>query len=215
MIRAIGRLTDLNNTEKIIVERLRKASKETAYGRVGFVSGALSSSKPLYIIRNFRMLNSYTKIVRKNVDFPVFSAIDFFGRTILIKLTYQKEDNQELWNKILQSGYITDLFMAPGWKESSGAVSEHKTAKKSGIKIRYIASNPVTSNTKAETEGQARIDFLPKTLVSGEGLIQSILRSSSGITLDLSKWLKLLYYNTSLEFSLLSIFLNKLYNLLA
>lgn len=138
MIRAIGSLTDINNAEKIIVERFRKASRETAHGRVGFVSGVLSSSKPLYIIRNFRMLNSYTKFIRKNVDFPVFSAIDFIGRTILIKLTYQEEDNQKLWNKILKSGYITDIFMTPGWKESNGAVSEYIAAKKSGIRISYI-----------------------------------------------------------------------------
>lgn len=144
MIRAIGSLTDLANTEKTIVERLRKASKETAHGRVGFVSGALSSSKPLHIIRSFKMLHSYTKSTRKNVDFPVFSAIDFFGRTILIKLTSNEEDNQKLWSKILKSGYITDMFMTPGWKESKGAVNEHETAKKSGIKIRYIAPNSKT-----------------------------------------------------------------------
>lgn len=146
MIKAILNLTDLNNAERTILERLRKASKKTVHGKVGFVSGVLSSSKPLDIIRNFRTLHNYTKLVRKNVDFPVFSAIDFFGRTILIKLTYQKKDNQKLWNKILQSGYITDLFMAPGWKESNGAISEYKTAKKSGIKIRHIAPPRVTLN---------------------------------------------------------------------
>lgn len=43
----------------------------------------------------------------------------------------------------------------------------------------------VLTFTENEASGTARIDFLPKTLVSGEGIIQSILKTATGITLDL------------------------------
>jgi len=39
----------------------------------------------------------------------------------------------------------------------------------------------------ASDSGQTRIEFLPKTLVSGEGIAESILQSATGLTLDLSK----------------------------
>lgn len=42
----------------------------------------------------------------------------------------------------------------------------------------------LTFRTTSDT-GQTKIEFLPKTLVSGEGIIQSVLKSSTGITINL------------------------------
>lgn len=42
----------------------------------------------------------------------------------------------------------------------------------------------LTFNTASDS-GETTISFLPKTLVSGEGIIQSVLKSATGLTLDL------------------------------
>jgi hypothetical protein len=50
----------------------------------------------------------------------------------------------------------------------------------------YGAGNVATLTFRtASTSGQTRIDFLPKTLVSGEGVLQSVLKAATGLTLDL------------------------------
>lgn len=129
---------EIKNSEKIITERLKSANKESKSGRIGFVAGKLSSDKPLDIIKNFIALYRNTKSIKAQINFPIFSSLDFFFLTILIKLTSSEEINQRLWGNILKSGYISDIFMMPGWKQSKGAVNEHQIAKKSGLKISYL-----------------------------------------------------------------------------
>lgn len=43
------------------------------------------------------------------------------------------------------------------------------------------------SFTKLKTAGTTSISFLPKSLVSAEGIAKSVLKSATGLTLDLSK----------------------------
>ncbi|MBI4098032.1 MAG: DUF4406 domain-containing protein [Candidatus Levybacteria bacterium] len=134
----LSNLKDSTKAQKAIIERLKKIRKESGSNRIGFVAGKLSSKKLLDTIKNFIALNNSVKYVKRNINFPIVSSLDFFFSTILIKLTSSEKINQDLWEKILKSGYITDIFMAPGWEESKGAVNEHQIAKKSGLKITYL-----------------------------------------------------------------------------
>ena len=45
----------------------------------------------------------------------------------------------------------------------------------------------VLTFNKASKSGETIISFLPKTVVSGEGIVQSVLKTATDLTLDLSK----------------------------
>lgn len=120
------------------INKLKQASKKTADGKVGFVSGKIMSNGLILAFRNLRMIARYTGNVRKKVDFPVFSASDFLLDEALHSLYFGKKADQKYWKDIIESGYITDIFMTPGWEKSRGAVNEYKIAIDRKLKIHYI-----------------------------------------------------------------------------
>lgn len=59
-----------------------------------------------------------------------------------------------------------------------------------GLREKGVSGQGVVATlsfTKLKTVGSTSISFLPKSLVTSEGISQSVLKSATGLTLDLSK----------------------------
>lgn len=139
MTEILKQLTDFDRARETIIRRLQEASLETENHRVGFVSGLAMSEGPLLAIKNIGMLKRYTRFVKKHVEYPVYSVIDFLKEEALIRVLSGKEESQRLWREVLQSGYVTDIFMAPKWEQSHGSTNEHRTAKELEIQIHSVS----------------------------------------------------------------------------
>lgn len=116
---------------------------ESGVKRIGFVCGKVSSDDSEVLRNNMDTLDKYTKAVRLEVSFPVFSCIDVFSTKLYWEMEKEpKEKWKELWRKVFKSGYITDIFMADKWTTSEGALDEYYTAKKLPMNIRYVEKDP-------------------------------------------------------------------------
>lgn len=112
--------------------------------RIGYVAGILNSDGPLYFESNRKKLLNYTEELRSVHKFSIFSAVDVFSAEIYERLKEmslpfeQREIKMRFfWREILESGYVTDIFMTPRWEKSKGAYDEHETAKRIGLRIYY------------------------------------------------------------------------------
>ena len=121
-----------------------KTQRESG-GKIGYVAGIINSDGPQSVKINRRRLTQYAKLLKKLHLFPIFSAADIFthrvNRTIQeMRLPIVERESRVyiFWRKLLSSGHITDIFMTPRWEISKGAVDEHKTAKRVGLKIHYV-----------------------------------------------------------------------------
>lgn len=115
--------------------------KDSSQGRIGVVSGIISSDGPGRIVPNLERLAEYTSRIRQAKDFPIFSAADIFTQALYDRLEdngHTVEDYLTFWRDLYGSGYITDAFFTPGWDRSLGATDEHETAKRLGLRIHYI-----------------------------------------------------------------------------
>jgi phosphoglycolate phosphatase-like HAD superfamily hydrolase len=124
---------------------LEETKRKHVSGRVGYVSGIISSDGDEKILKNITRLENYTNDIRKIHKFPIFNPPDIFSDDLyarLQELKVPKKEREEkfivFWREILTSGHITDIFMTPRWRESRGAQDEHKTALRVGIRIHYV-----------------------------------------------------------------------------
>ncbi len=133
-------VTSIEVLSETIILILEEAHKK-ANKRLGYVSGIISSDGPKNIARNVKKLEEYTERLREKNNFPIFSAADIFYSELFLRINGKDlKDHHFLkfWREILESGYVTDIFMTPGWERSIGAKDEHETARKMGIKIHYL-----------------------------------------------------------------------------
>lgn len=121
------------------IEKLRQASKKTSVGKVGFVSGKIMSGGLILSVWNLRKLFIYTRNVKKKVDFPVFSAVDFLLDELLLSIFFGSKAGDRYWRDIFESNYITDVYMTPGWEKSRGALNEYNTAIGNKLRIHHIS----------------------------------------------------------------------------
>jgi hypothetical protein len=125
------------------VIEILKSLKDSGEGRIGFVSGIITSDGEKFIGLNLRRLASYTEFIRKANDFPIFSATDVFDEALTMRIGHNAEERWlSFWKSILHSGHITDLFMTPRWKESRGARDEYKAGKEIGMRIQDMGDLP-------------------------------------------------------------------------
>lgn len=142
---AIEGLTKLENVFKKVNNLLSDIRKKSTGKRLGYVAGIITSDGKEHMQRNIDILANHTERIKEKYGFPIFSAVDIFGNGVYQRLDDFNQEELlreklflEFWRKILSSGHITDIFMTPRWNESKGAIDEHKTAKKLGLKIHYI-----------------------------------------------------------------------------
>lgn len=111
--------------------------------RIGYVSGIISSDGPDKIQENIERLKKYTDFVRASHKFPVFSATDIFTKQVYEVCNREREilnsEFIEFWRNLLETGFVTDLFMTPRWDESEGATDEHLIAEHLGLNIHYVS----------------------------------------------------------------------------
>lgn len=109
--------------------------------RMGYVSGIITSDGPEHQDRNIRILAEYTDRIRGLHPFPIFSATDVFNDEVFDRINATSLPVQswfDFWRDVLNSGYVTDIFMTPRWEKSSGARDELETAEKLGLKVHYV-----------------------------------------------------------------------------
>ena len=144
MAEIFKRIIDFDQAKASAIEKLIQAKEQSETGEVGFVSGIIMSDGPLRVIKNLGMLKRYQRFVKKQVDYPVLSAIDFLDADNIIRLTSNKQEHKRFWREILGSGYITDFFTTPRGQEKGGAKDEYETATKLGL----IMHNVTRKNKK-------------------------------------------------------------------
>lgn len=139
------KFSSLNEINIELIKFLENLKFAGQLEKIGYVSGILASEGPQSIIKNRRKLANYTKQIKVQSKFPVFSTADVFTNKVYTNLEEMRLDFDEreyrfrdFWVKIINSGHITDIFMTPRWTKSKGAVQEHTEALKIGLKIHYF-----------------------------------------------------------------------------
>ncbi len=120
------------------IGKLKQASEKTSVGKVGFVSGKIMTDGLILSFLNLGKIAKHTRNVRKKVDFPVFSAVDFLLSELLLSTYFGKQAGDQYWREIFESNCITDVYMTPGWDKSRGAVNEYNIAKENKLKIHIL-----------------------------------------------------------------------------
>lgn len=142
----LARAENFHDIKESIMQQLY-ALKKQGVQRIGFVSGRVRENT-----KDWEKLAAYTKKIREESEFPIFSSTDIFQVKELWKKlpepklpqTEKEEKFKELFREIL-SGGVTDIFMTPGWDKYSlpgklsGAEYEHKTAQDIGINIESVS----------------------------------------------------------------------------
>lgn len=127
----LSRVRDAENFEALFEKVevvLRGAKDKSPDGRVGYVSGIISSDGPEFLERNRRTLQEKTEKFRELYDFPIFSANDIFTPEFVDRLGHKDAPYVFFWRRVLATGLVTDIFMTTGWERSRGASDEHLTA---------------------------------------------------------------------------------------
>lgn len=137
---------NFDDIQEKLLRRLNIMRTQEGVQRIGFVSGRTRNKA------EYRKLAAYTKKLREEYEFPIFSSMDIFGNNELWKKlpepklpeAEKREKFFELFDEILGGG-VTDIFMTPGWDDKdptedhpSGSEHEHATAKNLGINIHDV-----------------------------------------------------------------------------
>ena len=137
--------SDLKSVEMTLLAYLEKVRKIEKRERIGFVSGSVFSDGEENVKRNIKILHNRTEKVRKTHNFPIFSAYDVLYNGLFWKLPESRlpfEKRRPLffgfWKRVMECGYVTDMFMSPGWEKSVGAVKEHESAVKMEMRVCYL-----------------------------------------------------------------------------
>lgn len=131
----------LNRVIEILWQLKRKGIQ-----RIGYVAGLVSSDGEEKIQENLERLNFYTNLLSKKYPkAKFFSAADIFNKELYKKLlgenfiiSKRKKSFLEFWRGILKNGGVDDVSMTPGWDRSVGAINEHKTILKLGIRHQFV-----------------------------------------------------------------------------
>lgn len=144
---AINHSTNLVHVQEGMFEVFKTIKEAEPNQRIGYVSGLISSEGPENIPKNMKRLEAYTELIRKQYDFPIFSATDVFGNGMheqVEEFHFEKELQQkhfmDFWDAVLGTGHVTDIFMTPRWEVSTGAKDEFRIAQAMGMKIYMIES---------------------------------------------------------------------------
>lgn len=146
---ALARVDTLLEARERVIEVLGWVKVDT-HEHLGFVSGIISSDGDEHIQRNVDRLAIHTDRIRKEHTFPIFSATDVFSPELFMRLAEMRLDRDErethfvdFWRAILSCGHVTHVFFAPRWECSKGAMDEHETASRLGLKIYYVEAGEV------------------------------------------------------------------------
>lgn len=126
--------------DKVLIV-LAKEKKENPNTRIGYVAGVITSDGQDKLLSNLETLKKYTQKLREINDYPIFSSTDIFSEEVAKNIEierYSQKDWLKFWQDIVGSGYVTDIFMTPRWKESRGARDEYDTANEHKLNIHLV-----------------------------------------------------------------------------
>lgn len=136
---------NLNEVKEQFLEFLQEIKKQEKHLQIGYVAGILYSDGPEYFERNRQLLKKRTEIIRKNQNFPIFSAYDIFHWGLYDQIEERNFPDSkrraafiQFWRDIVGSSLVTDVFMTPRWEFSEGARDEHETAQKFNLTVHYF-----------------------------------------------------------------------------
>ena len=124
-----------------MVSVFRKFRKEYAYPRLGYVAGPLPSQGSLDAGEHYRVHVELAGVLGQRFSFPICTMQDMFSPETLLRLKekgFTSKHYADFARDVLQSGYVTDVFMAPGWEESKTVRAEHEAAKQFGLNMHYV-----------------------------------------------------------------------------
>ncbi len=138
----LKKAVSIDDVLNITVDTISHIKGKNSKIKIGYVAGKVTSDGKDNILKNLKRLHAFTNKVSLKFGENIFSAADVFSEEIYWKINLHKPVHERefysFWRKIVKSG-ITDIFMTPEWESSNGAIDEHQTAKKIGIKIHYLA----------------------------------------------------------------------------
>lgn len=136
---------NLAQLEEYLVAFLESIKLEHGFAKIGYVAGCVSSDGEERIDHNLQKLSQYTRQLEEEHGFPMFCVADIFTPELyeqLEEMSWSAEIREEhmrtCFCNVLESGHITDIFMTPGWKGSTGSKMEHSTAEINELDIHYI-----------------------------------------------------------------------------
>lgn len=126
---------NLSQIQSIVSVVISEVKTETGAVRTGYVSGIISGNGDEHIQENIKRLKEWADWIRGRQDYPVFSPPDIFSQQVysaLHEMVLERETREEkfdaFWASIILRS-VTDIFMTPGWEESSGAPKELAVAR--------------------------------------------------------------------------------------
>ena len=135
---AIVSSNTINEAEEKLISTLDEIRHQNPEIRVYFVSGIVTSDGPSFVKRNLQVLQDRALRIAEKVDGIVFSAANIFNSELFKKFDSAGATNEDyliFWERVLNSGQITDVVMTPRWEESGGARRENETAITIGLQI--------------------------------------------------------------------------------
>lgn len=145
LAKVLENVQNVNEVRVVVLSLLKEIREVRKQKHIGFVSGIIYSDGLEFKYRNVKRLLAYTEKLRKEIPYPIFSAEDVFYSGLFEKLPESKLPEKirrpiffAFWKSIMESGYITDLFMTPRWEVSQGARDEIEKGKKIGMTIHYV-----------------------------------------------------------------------------
>lgn len=143
IIPALSNTNTLIEVHQRMIEIFQEIKKKGS-DRIGYVAGIISSDGENNIQVNATRLRTITDILRQIHNLPLFACTDIFysnaPRVSELSLPYDERERalNNFWQRILESGHVTDIFMTPRWEISRGAKKEHEIAQKLGLKIYHV-----------------------------------------------------------------------------
>lgn len=115
------------------MERAKQGHK-----RLGYVVGPIASVSPITVFRNIREIRSTAKEARREHGIPVVTPFDIALPLQAFRRVSQRigmADTIRIQRAVLNSGHVTDVFIAPGSENSQTASDDRRTAENLEIAI--------------------------------------------------------------------------------
>src|SRR5438105_2019660 len=83
--KAVANAKTLDEIEEAILGVIANQDPDKK-GKVGYVSGVITSDGFLYVQRNLRRLKKHTEKIKKEFNFPIFAPTDIFSHELLKRI---------------------------------------------------------------------------------------------------------------------------------
>jgi hypothetical protein len=144
--KALMSCTSPGDTLPVLAKLFRELTRQKLV--VVYVAGAVSADGEDKIAENIKTLQSYCDTLNKELE--AASGYAFTSSDILTPKVYRElglatmpvMDReiaiQDLFDKVLELGVVTDMYLTPGWERSKGAQREYETATRLQIPIHFL-----------------------------------------------------------------------------